>query len=81
MEHLEIFDKLKNILFNVFNDESITITEASSSDTIEEWDSLAHVQIVNDIQKAFGIKISAREMMDWDTVGDIIDTISEKING
>ena len=81
MEHLEIFEKLKNILFNVFNDESITITEASSSDTIEEWDSLAHVQIVNDIQKAFGIKISAREMMDWDTVSDIIDTISEKING
>ncbi len=81
MEHIEIFEKLKEILIDVFDDENVTITETSSSDTIEEWDSLAHVQIVNCIQKSFGIKINAREMMDWDNVNDIIDTISKKING
>lgn len=81
MEHFEIFEKLKEILSDVFDDENVSITESSSSETIEEWDSLAHVQIVDGIQKSFGIKINAREMMDWDTVSDIIDTISEKING
>ena len=81
MENIEIFEKLKEILTEVFDDESIIVTESSSSDTIEEWDSLAHVQIVNGIKKTFGIKINAREMMDWDTVSDIIDTISKKING
>lgn len=81
MEHIEIFEKLKEILIDVFDDENVTITETSSSDTIEEWDSLAHVQIVNCIQKSFGIKINAREMMDWDNVNDIIETISKKING
>ena len=80
MDNREIIMKMENIFSEIFDKEDICLTEESSSDSIEEWDSLSHIQIVNSIQKVFGIKINAREMMEWNNVGDMVETIKQKIN-
>lgn len=80
MENKEILSKLETIFSEVFDKEDISLTEGSSSESIEEWDSLAHIQIVSTIQKEFCVKINAREMMEWNNVGDMVETIKKKIN-
>ena len=80
MDNKEILERLEYIFSDVFDREDIFLNEESSSESIEEWDSLAHIQIVSAIQKEFGIKINAREMMNWDRVGDMVETIKNKVN-
>ncbi len=80
MDNKEILERLEYIFSDVFDREDISLNEESSSESIEEWDSLAHIQIVSAIQKEFGIKINAREMMNWDRVGDMVETIRNKVN-
>ncbi len=75
MNRQEILSKLQTVYRDILDDESIVLTEETTAEDIEEWDSLTHVQIVAEIQKEFDVKFSAKEMLLWENVGDIIDAI------
>lgn len=75
MNRQEILSKLQIVYRDILDDEKIVLTEETTAEDIEEWDSLTHVQIVAEIQKEFDIKFSAKEMLLWENVGDIIDAI------
>lgn len=75
MERIEILKKLESIYRDILNDDSIVLSEETTADDIEDWDSLTHVQIVAEIQDVFNIKFSAKEILLWENVGDIIDAI------
>ncbi len=75
MDRHEILAKLQALYRDVLDDESIVLTEETTADDIENWDSITHVQIVAEIQKTFSTKFSAREMLLWENVGDIVDAI------
>lgn len=79
MEKNEILAKLQDIFRDVLDNEDITISFESCADDYDEWDSLAHVQLVAEIQKSMNIKFTAREMISWDTVGDMCETIQSKL--
>jgi acyl carrier protein len=78
MERTEIFEKLNEIFNDVLDLEDVALTDATCADDIEEWDSLSQIQLVVAIEKAFGIKFTAREMMMWANVGEMVDTIMSK---
>lgn len=81
MERKEIFEKLNEIFKDVMDNDEIEVTESTSSDDIEEWDSLSHIQLVVAIEKAFCVKITSIEIRGWDNVGDMVDALLTKING
>ena len=76
MERTEILQKLQTVYRDILDDENIVVTEETTADDIEEWDSITHVQIVAEIQKVFDVKFSAKEMLLWENVGDIVDALS-----
>ncbi|MGM9819728.1 MAG: acyl carrier protein [Candidatus Onthomorpha sp.] len=79
MNNNEILAKLQEIFCDILDNEDILISFESCADDIEEWDSLTHVQLVSEIQKEFNIKFTAKEMISWDNVGDMCNTIQSKI--
>ena len=79
MEETIILKKLEIIFIDVFDLESISLSRDTSAEDIEEWDSINHVQLIAEIQKQFDVKFSARELLSWDNVGDIVDSIKDKI--
>ncbi len=79
MERKEIFEKLTEIFRDVMDNDEIVLEENTTAEDIEEWDSLAHVQLIEKIQEVFGVKFSAKEMMSWDDVGEFVDSIQDKI--
>lgn len=80
MERTEIFKKLDEIFNDVLDpDDEITLNENSCADDIDEWDSLSHIQLVVAIEKEFGIKFTSKEIMSWQKVGDMVDSILSKI--
>lgn len=80
MERKEIFEKLTVIFRDVMDNDEIVLEENTTAEDIEEWDSLAHVQLIEKIESVFGIKFSAKEMMSWEDVGEFVDSIEERLN-
>lgn len=79
MERKEIFEKLNEIFEDVLDlDETPVLTDATTANDIEEWDSLSHIQLIVAIEKAFGIKFTSTEIMKWQNVGQMIDSIINK---
>ncbi len=79
MERNEIFKKLNEIFNDVLDLEDIELEEKTCADDIEEWDSLSHIQLIVAIEKELGIKFTSHEIMKWNNVGEMVDTILEKI--
>ena len=75
----DVYKKLNEIFQDVLDNEEIEITPESSANDIDEWDSLSHIQLIVAIEKAFGIKFTSREIMKWNNVGEMVDTIMAKI--
>lgn len=80
MERKEIFEKLTEIFRDVMDNDEIVLEENTTAEDIEEWDSLTHVQLIEKIESVLGVKFSAKEMMSWDEVGELVDSIIEKQN-
>ena len=80
MDRKEIFEKLTEIFRDVMDNDEIVLEETTTAEDIEEWDSLAHVQLIEKIESVFGIKFSAKEMMSWEDVGEFVDSIEERLN-
>lgn len=80
MKRIEIFEKLNEIFEDVLDlDETPSLTDETSANDIEEWDSLSHIQLIVAVEKAFKVKFSSLEIMKWKNVGEMVDSIMQKI--
>jgi acyl carrier protein len=71
-------DRIYQLVSDVFGVPVGAITTDSSSDTIETWDSLSHINLILAIESEFGISLSPEEAMDMLTVGLIQTILSER---
>ena len=79
MERTDIFEKLNEIFTDVLDLDKCELTDRTSADNIEEWDSLSHIQLIVAIEKEFKIRFSSLEIMKWRNVGELVDSIMSKI--
>ena len=74
----EILIKIKPILFKIFNNKKININLKSSAATIKNWDSLAQISIILNIEKMFKVKFKISEIADLKNIEDMINLILKK---
>lgn len=79
MERKDIYSKLNEIFIDVLDLDEVELTDDTSANDIEEWDSLSHIQLIVAVEKTFGIKFTSLEIMKWKNVGEMVDSILEKI--
>lgn len=79
MEREEILAQVQEIFRDLLDKEDVVIVDETNAEDIEEWDSLFHIQLIDAIQKQFHIKFTAKEMLSWDNVGELIECIKGKI--
>jgi len=75
----EILDRLQPIFREVFENDSLVITESSSAKNVEGWDSLAHINIVSAIEQEFRIRFALGELERLNNVGDMIELMQGKM--
>jgi acyl carrier protein len=73
-----IIDRLRPIFRDVFDDESLVITPATTPRDIAEWDSLNHIRLMVSIEKAFGIAFTTAEVARFVSVRQLVDAIAAK---
>jgi acyl carrier protein len=71
--------QLQEIFKALFENSSIEINDNTTAKDIDEWDSINHIQLVVKIESNFKIKFTAKEIMSWNSVGNMIDSISSKL--
>lgn len=79
MEKEMIMEKLQDIFREVFVNDEIEITRDTVAEDIEEWDSIAHIELTSRIQEEFGILLGGKEILSWEDVGEMVDAIKEKM--
>ena len=78
MEIKDILAQVQDVFREELEVDDLVLTDETTADDVEEWDSLSHVQLVVALEKSFGIKFTSREILSWDNVGDLIDCIEKK---
>jgi acyl carrier protein len=78
MNNENITVRLKAVFEKVLEEKNIAITRELTAHDIEKWDSLRHIQLINEVESTFGIKFKLREIMNMNNVGDLIDLIDAK---
>lgn len=79
MTREEVFEKLNEVFRSVFDDNSITVGEETTSADIEDWDSLEHIDLIVSVEKAFGMKFTMSETTGMKNVGEMADIILGRI--
>ena len=75
MTREDVFIKLNEIFQEVFDDEEIEVFEDTTSDDIEDWDSLEHINLVAAIEQEFDIKFTMAQVVGMKNVGEMVDII------
>ena len=78
MSREEVFEKLDQVFQDVFDDESLHVTDESTAADVDGWDSLEHIDLMASVERAFGIRFSMGEITRMKNVGEMADLILEK---
>lgn len=79
MERNEILKRVEEIFREELEQDDLVLTDETTADDVDGWDSLSHVQLVAAMEEAFSIEFKSREILSWDNVGDLIDSIEKKV--
>ena len=79
MERNEILKRVEEIFREELEQDELVLTDKTTAEDVDGWDSLSHVQLVAAMEEAFGIEFKSREILSWDNIGDLIDCIEKKV--
>lgn len=79
MSREEILEKLTEVFREVFDDEELVINDATTSDDIDGWDSLVHINLINVVEMEFGMRFEMNRIVSMKNVGEMVDIIAETL--
>lgn len=79
MTRNEIFEGLNEVFRDIFDDKTIVVTENTTANDIEDWDSLEHINLIIAVEKKFGMKFNMGEVTKMKNTGEMADIIASRI--
>lgn len=70
-----IIETIIDVTRKITGDNEVEINTSTAARDVKGWDSLAHIQIILDLEKKFGIRLRAGEVAKLTCVGDLVDII------
>ena len=80
MDKNDVLLKVQEIFRDILDNEDIILSEKTTANDIDEWDSLTHIQLIVAIEKKFKIKFASKEILSWKNVGEMLDSICSKLS-
>ncbi len=75
----DILDRLQPLFRDVLDDPKLTVTRESNGTNVAGWDSLAHINLVSETEREFGVRFALGELESLKNVGDMVDLIATKL--
>ena len=78
MDRATVLQSIADVFEDVMDVDPATISETSTGNEIEEWDSLSHVRLMIAIERKFAVRFSNAEIEAMESVRDAIDLVLKK---
>ena len=69
---------LQPLFEEALDEPGLTVTRASNASNTPNWDSLAHITLIEMVTRRFKVKFALGELQDLKSVGDLVDLIVKK---
>lgn len=73
-----IQDQVITIFKNTFSNIIEEVSPLTKPSDIDEWDSLGHITLIQNIETTFNIEFEFDELLNLENVNDIINIVKEK---
>ena len=80
MTNEEIITQLNPVFRNVMDNDDISVTDKTTAEDIDEWDSLTHIQLVVAVERHFKIRFNSNEIPSFKNVGEMVNSIQSKLS-
>lgn len=78
MNQSEIIANMADIFDEVFEYEGALAAD-TTSDAVEEWDSLGHIRLVLAVEAKFGVRFQPSEVVGLKNLGELADLVVQKL--
>ena len=72
-------DQLQGIFRDLFDDDTIVLSDSTSAKDVAGWDSLKNVRLMVRVEKEFKIRFGTGEVVGLNNVGDLVALIEKKL--
>ena len=79
MSREDVLKRINEICQDIFFDDELAITEATTASDVEGWDSLTHLQLISEVEKEYGIRFTMGEIQGFSNVGELISVVLKRV--
>lgn len=79
MDKAQVYTRLTTIFHEVFNNPNIVLSDDLTANDVDNWDSLTHMILISEVEKAFDITFKLKELNKMKNVGALVDIVIEKL--
>jgi len=76
---MAIQEKVIQVLINIFQVSPDKISTETTSDNVENWDSMNHINMILALEQEFGISYDEEQAVSMLSVGEIIEVTKGKL--
>lgn len=71
-------EQLGDIVRDVFDEDTVEITENTTAIDVEGWDSLNHIRFMVTVEQRFKVRFTGREVESLRNLGELLTAINSK---
>ncbi len=72
-----LLESLTEIFKDTFDDSSIELTDKTTADDIEDWDSLMQIRLLIAIEQKFSLRFNPIEISELENVGQMVSLLEK----
>jgi acyl carrier protein len=78
MTRNDVYARLHLIFQDILGTGQITLTDETTAQDVDGWDSLNHVNLIVAVERSFRVSFTTRDAKKLRNVGDLVDLIVSK---
>lgn len=78
MTREEILDRIQGVVRRAIGRGDIVLTPTTTTREVVGWDSLAHVTIILEVERTFGIRLRAADIANLADVGSLVELVAAR---
>ena len=76
---MDVQGKVMQVVVNIFQVSPEKISTKTTSDDVEKWDSLNHINMIQALEQEFGVRYDEEQVVSMLSVGEIIKATNEML--
>lgn len=78
MTKAEALEALVPVFREVFDDDSIELTEETTAADVDGWDSVEHFNLISEVESRFKMRFQMREVSGMANVGELAEIVAAR---